>query len=102
MKHGAEAGGLSGEPVREMSTEVIKQFYKILKEQIPIIGVGGIASAQDAQDKLDAGAVLVQVYSGLIYEGPSTCEKNAITLKVLSKKRYIIVVKAETLLLLFS
>jgi len=71
MKHGEEAGGLSGEPVKEMSTEVIKQFYAVLKEMIPIIGVGGISSAQDAQDKLDAGAVLVQVYSGLIYEGPS-------------------------------
>ena len=71
MKHGDEAGGLSGEPVREMSTDVIKQFHAVLKDQIPIIGVGGIASAQDAQDKLDAGAVLVQVYSGLIYEGPS-------------------------------
>ena len=70
MTHGDEAGGLSGEPVREMSTEVIKQFHAVLKEQIPIIGVGGIASAKDAQDKLDAGAVLVQVYSGLIYEGP--------------------------------
>jgi dihydroorotate dehydrogenase len=71
MKHGDKAGGLSGEPVREMSTEVIKQFHAVLKEQIPIIGVGGISSAKDAQDKLDAGAVLVQVYSGLIYEGPA-------------------------------
>jgi len=71
MKHGAEAGGLSGEPVRLMSTNVIKQFHKILNDQIPIIGVGGISSTKDAQDKLDAGAVLVQVYSGLIYEGPS-------------------------------
>ena len=70
MKHGSEAGGLSGEPVREMSTEVIKQFHHVLKDQIPIIGVGGIASAQDVKDKVDAGAVLVQVYSGLIYEGP--------------------------------
>jgi dihydroorotate dehydrogenase len=70
MKHSEEAGGLSGEPVREMSTDVIKQFYSVLKDQIPIIGVGGISSAKDAQDKLDAGAVLVQVYSGMIYEGP--------------------------------
>ncbi len=71
MKHGDEAGGLSGEPVREMSTEVIKLFHNILKDQIPIIGVGGIASAKDMQDKLDAGAVLVQLYSALIYEGPA-------------------------------
>jgi len=75
MKHSEEAGGLSGEPVREMSTEVIKQFYAVLKDQIPIIGVGGIASVKDAQDKLDAGAVLVQVYSGLIYEGPSLVKR---------------------------
>jgi len=71
MKHGEEQGGLSGAPVREMSTAVIKQFHEILKDEIPIIGVGGISSAQDVQDKLDAGAVLVQVYSGLIYEGPT-------------------------------
>ena len=75
MKHGAEAGGLSGEPVREMSTETIKQFHNVLKDVIPIIGVGGIASAKDVQDKIDAGAVLVQVYSGLIYEGPSLVGK---------------------------
>ncbi len=75
MKYGAEAGGLSGEPVREMSTDVIKKFHKVLKTEIPIIGVGGISSAKDAQDKLDAGAVLVQVYSGLIYEGPSLVRK---------------------------
>ena len=70
MKHGDEAGGLSGEPVREMSSEVIKQFHTHLKGNIPIIGVGGVASAKDAQDKLDAGAELVQIYSGWIYQGP--------------------------------
>ena len=69
MLHGDEAGGLSGEPVRDMSTAVIRQFSALLKDQIPIIGVGGISSAKDAQDKLDAGASLVQVYTGLIYEG---------------------------------
>ena len=70
MTHGDEAGGLSGEPVRDMSTEVIRRFHTHLKDLIPIIGVGGISSAKDAQDKLDAGASLVQVYSGLIYKGP--------------------------------
>ena len=70
LNHANEAGGLSGEPVRDMSTKVIAEFYKHLKDQIPIIGVGGIASAADAKAKLDAGAALVQVYSGLIYEGP--------------------------------
>jgi dihydroorotate dehydrogenase len=77
MKYGNEAGGLSGEPVREMSTEVIKRFHTQLKGQIPIIGVGGIASVKDAQDKLDAGASLVQIYSGLIYKGPKLIKELA-------------------------
>jgi len=65
-----EAGGLSGAPVTEKSTEVIKAFHSHLGENIPIIGVGGIMNAQDAQDKLDAGAKLVQLYTGFIYHGP--------------------------------
>jgi dihydroorotate dehydrogenase len=80
IRHGNEAGGLSGEPVREISTEVIRKFYKHLKDRVPIIGVGGISSAKDAQDKLDAGASLVQVYSGLIYKGPSLI-KELLTIK---------------------
>ncbi len=75
LKHGEQAGGLSGKPVKDMSTKVIAEFYKHLQDQIPIIGVGGIASAADAKAKLDAGAVLVQVYSGLIYEGPGLVKK---------------------------
>jgi len=71
MLHGDEAGGLSGEPVKEISTKVIRQFSSCLKGEIPIIGVGGIASVKDAQEKLDAGASLVQIYTGLIYEGPN-------------------------------
>jgi len=71
MLHGDEAGGLSGEPVKELSTDVIRQFSSCLKGEIPIIGVGGIASVKDAQEKLDAGASLVQIYTGLIYEGPN-------------------------------
>lgn len=65
-----EAGGLSGAPVREKSTTVIRQLSTILKNEIPIIGVGGILSGADAEDKMAAGASLVQVYSGLIYRGP--------------------------------
>ena len=64
-------GGLSGKPVGQRSTEVIAYLHKNSKGQIPIIGVGGIRSAKDAQDKIDAGACLVQVYSGLVYEGPN-------------------------------
>ena len=65
-----EAGGLSGLPVREKSTAVVKTLADQLKGEIPIIAVGGISSAADAQEKLQAGASLVQIYSGLIYQGP--------------------------------
>jgi len=65
-----EAGGLSGKPVRSKSTEVIKYLHQKSKGSFPIIGVGGIHSAKDAQEKLDAGASLVQIYTGFIYEGP--------------------------------
>ncbi|MCL4113390.1 UNVERIFIED_CONTAM: hypothetical protein GTU68_019516 [Idotea baltica] len=75
LNHGHEGGGLSGEPVRTSSSKIIAEFNKYLKDQIPIIGVGGIASAADAQAKLDAGAALVQVYSGLIYEGPGLVKR---------------------------
>jgi len=66
-----ETGGLSGAPVREKSTLVISQLSKQLAGELPIIGVGGILSGADAAEKIDAGASLVQVYSGLIYRGPS-------------------------------
>jgi dihydroorotate dehydrogenase len=65
-----EAGGLSGKPVRDKSAEVIKYLSQKSNQSFPIIGVGGIHSAKDAQEKLDAGASLVQVYTGFIYEGP--------------------------------
>jgi dihydroorotate dehydrogenase len=70
LTHGSEQGGLSGAPVKEQSTLIIKQLAKALNGKLPIIGVGGIQSATDAQEKLDAGASLVQVYTGFIYEGP--------------------------------
>lgn len=63
-------GGLSGKPVGKRSTEVIRYLHQKSNGQIPIIGVGGIKSAQDALEKIEAGACLVQVYSGLIYQGP--------------------------------
>lgn len=63
-------GGLSGKPVRERSTEVIKYLREHLGEQFPIIGVGGIMTADDAIEKINAGASLVQIYTGFIYEGP--------------------------------
>jgi len=69
LKHAEEAGGLSGNPVKDMSTQVISKIRSINKD-IPIIGVGGINDAQSAKEKLDAGANLVQVYTNFIYQGP--------------------------------
>jgi dihydroorotate dehydrogenase len=71
MKHGDEAGGLSGKPVFEASNAVIRKLRAELGAQVPIIGVGGILSGADAAEKLAAGASLVQVYTGLIYRGPA-------------------------------
>lgn len=65
------AGGLSGKPVKSRSTEIIRYLHEKSKGKLTIIGVGGIASAADAIEKIEAGAALIQVYSGLIYEGPS-------------------------------
>jgi dihydroorotate dehydrogenase len=66
----AEAGGLSGRPVFVKSTETLKAFSSHLGTQIPIIGVGGISSVEDAQEKIQAGASLVQIYTSFIYQGP--------------------------------
>lgn len=63
-------GGLSGKPIRERSTEIIRYLSQKSEGKIPIIGVGGIHSAKDAIEKMEAGAVLIQIYSGFIYEGP--------------------------------
>ncbi|HKO89450.1 MAG TPA: quinone-dependent dihydroorotate dehydrogenase, partial [Burkholderiales bacterium] len=71
LANAEETGGLSGAPVREASTRVVRALAARLKGQIPIIGVGGISSAADAQEKMDSGASLVQIYSGLIYQGPA-------------------------------
>lgn len=70
LAHAEEAGGLSGAPVFEKSTACLAAFAAVLKGQIPLIGVGGILSGVDAAAKKQAGASLVQVYSGLIYTGP--------------------------------
>jgi dihydroorotate dehydrogenase len=70
LPYGNESGGLSGAPVFAKSTQCLAEFSKVLNGQIPLIGVGGILSGQDAVAKRDVGASLVQVYSGLIYTGP--------------------------------
>jgi dihydroorotate dehydrogenase len=71
MENADETGGLSGAPVRDKSTTVIRQLAQRLQGRIPVIGVGGILSGSDAADKIAAGASLVQIYSGLIYRGPA-------------------------------
>ena len=70
LPHGTETGGLSGAPVREKSTAVVRQLAAELQGALPIIGVGGILSGADAAEKIKAGAALVQLYSGLVYRGP--------------------------------
>lgn len=71
LRHGDETGGLSGTPVKSKATEVVRALAKALAGAVPIIGVGGIASGADARQKIDAGASLVQLYTGLIYKGPA-------------------------------
>ncbi len=70
-RHAAEAGGLSGAPVREPSNLILQAFRMLLREQIPLIGVGGIVKGSDATEKMKLGASLVQIYSGLVYRGPA-------------------------------
>ncbi|MBP6456401.1 MAG: quinone-dependent dihydroorotate dehydrogenase, partial [Chitinophagaceae bacterium] len=68
-------GGLSGSPLKQRSTEIIKYISKKTQGKLPIIAVGGIFNAEDAKEKLDAGASLIQVYTGFIYEGPTITKK---------------------------
>jgi dihydroorotate dehydrogenase len=70
LEHGQEAGGLSGSPVLMRSNQTIHHLFQVLHNRIPIIGVGGILSGENVKQKLDAGASLVQIYTGLIYKGP--------------------------------
>ena len=81
LQFGDEQGGLSGAPVKEQSTKVIQLLSKALDNKLPIIGVGGIASASDAQEKIAAGAKLVQVYTGFIYQGPELVKEIVHSLK---------------------
>ncbi len=70
LANGNEQGGLSGAPLTQKSTETVKQLYACVGDKLPIIAAGGIMSSVDAKTKLDAGAKLIQIYSGLIYKGP--------------------------------
>lgn len=83
-KNQIEVGGLSGKPLRERSTEVIRFLSEKSNKAFPIIGVGGIHSEQDALEKLEAGASLIQLYTGFIYEGPALVKQ--INKAILAKK----------------
>ena len=82
-----EQGGLSGEPLQQISTNMIKKFYKKLNGKIPIIGVGGVNSGKSAYEKIVAGASLLQLYTGFVYRGPSAAKD--------IKKELIQILKAE-------
>ena len=82
-----EEGGLSGKPLQQISTIMIKKFYKELKGKIPIIGVGGVSSGKSAYEKIIAGASLLQLYTGLVYKGPLVAKK--------IKKELIQILKTE-------
>lgn len=71
MQHADEAGGLSGAPVREQSTHVVRVLAETLQGRLPIIAVGGITEGKHAAEKIEAGASLVQIYSGFLYKGPA-------------------------------
>ena len=82
--HANETGGLSGAPVLEASNQVIRQLRAALGSRFPIIGVGGIMGEQDAVSKIRAGADVVQIYTGLIYEGPSLPSRAARAIKTMA------------------
>lgn len=86
LPHAQEQGGLSGAPVCEMSTQIISKLSAKVNGKFPIIGVGGIDNAEKACDKVSAGASLVQLYSGLIYQGPRLIQSVAKALSVLRSK----------------
>jgi len=87
LPHATEAGGLSGAPVFEASNQVIRQLRAALGPAFPIIGVGGILSADDAVRKIAAGADVVQIYTGLIYQGPALVRQAAEAIRARAKPR---------------
>jgi dihydroorotate dehydrogenase len=86
MIHSDEAGGLSGAPVFEKSNAILSQLRSSLGEHFPLIGVGGVMSAQDACEKINHGANLVQIYSGLIYKGPQLIPQTAKALSQMAQR----------------
>ena len=88
-KYKSELGGLSGEPLTKISNELIKKFYKEIKGEITIIGVGGVNSGITAYEKLKSGANLLQLYTGMVYEGPGIVKKIKTELIDILKKEKI-------------
>jgi dihydroorotate dehydrogenase len=80
-----EAGGLSGAPVRNKSTKVIRVLARELDGALPIIGVGGITEGFDAAEKIEAGASLVQIYSGFIFKGPALVSDSVKAIQALNR-----------------
>ncbi|XP_064641582.1 dihydroorotate dehydrogenase (quinone), mitochondrial-like isoform X1 [Lineus longissimus] len=74
-KNKVETGGLSGQPLKKMSTQTISDMYRLTQGRLPIIGVGGVGSGDDAYEKIRAGASLVQLYSAMAYEGPPVVQR---------------------------
>jgi len=79
-RHSAEPGGLSGEPLKPLALEVLRKFRSASGGEIPLIGVGGIASADDAWERIRAGASLVQLYTAMVYQGPGIARRIALGL----------------------
>jgi dihydroorotate dehydrogenase len=77
-----EAGGMSGAPLEDRSTVIVQRIFQRTGGELPVIGVGGVMSVDDARAKLDAGAVLVQVYTGLVYAGPGLVSQICRDIKV--------------------
>ena len=71
----SETGGLSGTPLRALATAKVRTIHDRTGGKLPIVGVGGVASPDDAREKMDAGATLVQVYTGMIYQGPGLVKR---------------------------
>ncbi len=85
LPHAEESGGLSGAPVREASTRVVRELVEKLEGALPVIGVGGITDGETAAEKVKAGAALVQVYTGFIYKGPALLRKAAAAIAAVTR-----------------
>lgn len=85
-RHAGEAGGLSGAPLRDLAQQRLRDFRKATGGAVPLVGVGGIASAEDAWARIRAGASLVQVYSAMVYEGPGIARRIAAGLEQLMRR----------------